>query len=49
MHLKYAVQLEEDGAFEEAEAQFMAAGKAKEAVMMYLHHQVRPLPHLPCH
>ena len=39
VHLKYAVQLEEDGEYAEAETQFLAAGRAKEAVMMYLHRQ----------
>lgn len=34
VHLKYAHHLEEEGRAAEAEAQFVQAGKAKEAVIM---------------
>lgn len=39
MHLKYAMALEDDGKFAEAEAEFIQAGKPKEAVLMYVHAQ----------
>ncbi|KAK4299690.1 hypothetical protein Pmani_028048 [Petrolisthes manimaculis] len=39
IHYKYAMALEDDGKFSEAEAQFIQAGKPKEAVLMYVHAQ----------
>ncbi|KAJ8934987.1 hypothetical protein NQ314_013074 [Rhamnusium bicolor] len=39
VHLKYAMALEDDGKFAEAEAEFIQAGKPKEAVLMYVHAQ----------
>ncbi|XP_046660390.1 intraflagellar transport protein 172 homolog isoform X2 [Homalodisca vitripennis] len=39
IHYKYAMALEDDGKFQEAEDQFIKAGKPKEAVMMYMHNQ----------
>ncbi|KAJ8919865.1 hypothetical protein NQ315_006394 [Exocentrus adspersus] len=39
VHLKYAMALEDDGKFAEAEAEFVQAGKPKEAVLMYVHAQ----------
>lgn len=39
MHYKYAIALEDDGKFSEAEAEFILAGKPKEAVLMYIHGQ----------
>uniref|UniRef100_A0A7S0YIK8 Intraflagellar transport protein n=1 Tax=Polytomella parva TaxID=51329 RepID=A0A7S0YIK8_9CHLO len=38
-HLKYAMFLEDEGRFAEAEVEFVAADKAKEAVDMYIHNQ----------
>lgn len=37
VHLKYAMALEDDGKFAEAEGEFVAAGKPKEAILMYVH------------
>ncbi|RWS06825.1 Wimple/ift172-like protein [Dinothrombium tinctorium] len=37
VNLKYALWLEDEGRFEEAEALFIESGKAKEAVLMYIH------------
>jgi intraflagellar transport protein 172 len=34
VHLKYALQLEEDGQFAQAEQQYLLADKPKEAVLM---------------
>ncbi|XP_059243486.1 intraflagellar transport protein 172 homolog [Mustela nigripes] len=34
MHLRYALYLEDEGKFEEAEAEFIRAGKPKEAALM---------------
>uniref|UniRef100_F6S4V7 Intraflagellar transport protein 172 homolog n=1 Tax=Ornithorhynchus anatinus TaxID=9258 RepID=F6S4V7_ORNAN len=39
IHLKYAMFLEDEGKFEEAEAEFIRAGKPKEAVLMFIHNQ----------
>ena len=39
IHYKYAMALEDEGKFKEAEAQFIKAKKAKEAVLMYVHNQ----------
>uniref|UniRef100_A0A669PJU1 Intraflagellar transport protein 172 homolog n=1 Tax=Phasianus colchicus TaxID=9054 RepID=A0A669PJU1_PHACC len=39
IHLKYAMFLEDEGKFEEAEAEFIKAGKPKEAVLMFVHNQ----------
>eukprot|EP00798_Chlamydomonas_sp_ICE-L_P014195 gene14195-20165_t len=39
VHLKYAMFLEDEGRFAEAEAEFIAADKPKEAVDMYIHTQ----------
>uniref|UniRef100_A0A914XG62 Anaphase-promoting complex subunit 4-like WD40 domain-containing protein n=1 Tax=Plectus sambesii TaxID=2011161 RepID=A0A914XG62_9BILA len=39
VHLKYALQLEEEGKLPQAEQQFLQAGKPKEAVLMYVHQQ----------
>lgn len=39
VHLKYAMFLEDKGRFQEAEAEFIAADKPKEACDMYLHNQ----------
>ncbi|XP_078205746.1 intraflagellar transport protein 172 homolog isoform X6 [Callithrix jacchus] len=39
IHLKYAMYLEDEGKFEEAEAEFIRAGKPKEAVLMFVHNQ----------
>ncbi len=36
IYYKYAMALEDDGKFSEAEAQFIQAGKPKEAVLMYV-------------
>ncbi|CAL1585627.1 unnamed protein product [Knipowitschia caucasica] len=37
VHLKTAIYLEDEGKFPEAEAEFIKAGKPKEAVLMYIH------------
>lgn len=42
IHEKYALYLEDEGKFAEAEAEFIKANKPKEAVLMYVHNQVRP-------
>ncbi|EMP37904.1 hypothetical protein UY3_04886 [Chelonia mydas] len=39
IHFKYAMFLEDEGKFEEAEAEFIKAGKPKEAVLMFVHNQ----------
>ena len=39
LHLKYALHLEDEGKYQEAEDQFVKAGKGKEAVLMYVHQQ----------
>ncbi|XP_040282805.1 intraflagellar transport protein 172 homolog [Bufo bufo] len=39
IHLKYAMFLEDEGKFAEAEGEFVKAGKPKEAVLMYVHNQ----------
>ncbi|XP_032208956.1 intraflagellar transport protein 172 homolog isoform X2 [Mustela erminea] len=39
MHLPYAMYLENEGKFEGAEAEFIRAGKPKEAVLMFVHNQ----------
>ena len=39
VHLKYAMWLEDEGRFKEAEAEFLKADKPKEAVDMYVHQQ----------
>ncbi|XP_025050082.1 intraflagellar transport protein 172 homolog [Alligator sinensis] len=39
IHFKYATFLEDEGKFEEAEEEFVKAGKPKEAVLMYVHNQ----------
>ncbi|XP_031437803.1 intraflagellar transport protein 172 homolog isoform X2 [Clupea harengus] len=39
VHLKYAMFLEDEGKYAEAEAEFVKAGKPKEAVLMYVHQQ----------
>lgn len=39
IHLKHALFLEDDERFKEAEAEFVKAGKPKEAIDMYLHQQ----------
>uniref|UniRef100_A0A5F9DTR7 Intraflagellar transport 172 n=1 Tax=Oryctolagus cuniculus TaxID=9986 RepID=A0A5F9DTR7_RABIT len=39
IHLRYAMYLEDEGKFEEAEAEFISAGKPKEAVLMFVHNQ----------
>ena len=39
IHMKYAMALEDEGKFGEAEAQFIKAKKPKEAVLMYVHNQ----------
>ncbi|XP_072536228.1 intraflagellar transport protein 172 homolog isoform X2 [Salminus brasiliensis] len=39
IHLKNAMFLEDEGNFNEAEVEFIKAGKPKEAVMMYIHVQ----------
>ncbi|KAM9155379.1 intraflagellar transport protein 172 homolog isoform 2-T2 [Pangshura tecta] len=39
VHLKFAMFLEDEGKFEEAEAEFIKAGKPKEAVLMFVHNQ----------
>ncbi|KAK7792281.1 hypothetical protein R5R35_013312 [Gryllus longicercus] len=42
IHYKYAMALEDDGKFKEAEEQFILAGKPREAVLMYVHNQDWP-------
>ncbi|CAG9856074.1 unnamed protein product [Phyllotreta striolata] len=37
VHLKYAMALEDDGKYAEAESEFVQADKPKEAVLMYVH------------
>eukprot|EP00048_Salpingoeca_helianthica_P023440 m.24360 g.24360 ORF g.24360 m.24360 type:complete len:1745 (-) comp8673_c1_seq1:35-5269(-) len=37
VHLKHAMALEDEGRFEEAETEFIAANKPKEAVLMFVH------------
>ena len=37
IHAKYAMFLEDEGRFKEAEDQFVKAGKPKEAILMYVH------------
>lgn len=37
--LKYAMYLEDEGRFAEAEAEFISAGKPKEAIDMYIHNE----------
>ena len=39
IHYKYAIALEDDGKFKDAEAHFVKAKKSKEAVLMYVHNQ----------
>ena len=39
IHCKYAMALEDEGKFKEAENQFIKAKKPKEAVLMYVHNQ----------
>ena len=39
IHCKYAMALEDEGKFQEAEIQFIKAKKPKEAVLMYVHNQ----------
>ncbi|CAG9768133.1 unnamed protein product [Ceutorhynchus assimilis] len=39
VHYKYAMALEDDGKFAEAETEFILADKPKEAVLMYVHAQ----------
>ncbi|KAK3091661.1 hypothetical protein FSP39_021624, partial [Pinctada imbricata] len=39
IHLKHAMYLEDEGRFQEAEAEFIKANKPKEAVLMYVHNQ----------
>lgn len=39
VHLKFAMSLEDEGRFAEAEASFVSAGKPKEAIDMYVHQQ----------
>ncbi|XP_043931402.1 intraflagellar transport protein 172 homolog isoform X2 [Protopterus annectens] len=39
IHLKHAMFLEDEGKFQEAEGEFIKAGKPKEAVLMYVHNQ----------
>ncbi|XP_074628986.1 intraflagellar transport protein 172 homolog isoform X2 [Acropora palmata] len=39
IHLKYAMFLEDEGKFSEAEKEFIKAGKSKEVVLMYVHNQ----------
>ena len=36
IHLKYAMYLEDEGKFSEAEAEFVKAGRPKEAVLMWV-------------
>lgn len=37
IHYKYALALEDGGKFQEAEEEFIEAGKPKEAISMYIH------------
>ncbi|CAL4073000.1 unnamed protein product, partial [Meganyctiphanes norvegica] len=39
IHYKYAMALEDDGKYQEAESEFIQAEKPKEAVLMYVHAQ----------
>ena len=39
VHLKYALLLEDEGRFKEAESEFISARKPREAIDMYLHQQ----------
>ncbi|KAG8179911.1 hypothetical protein JTE90_006274 [Oedothorax gibbosus] len=39
IHLKYAMFLEDESKFKEAEAEFIQANRPKEAVLMYVHNQ----------
>lgn len=39
VHLKYALFLEDEGRFREAETEFISARKPKEAVEMYIHQE----------
>ena len=39
IHAKYAMYLEDEGRFPEAEMEFIKAGKPKEAVLMYVHNK----------
>lgn len=39
IHLKYAMFLEDEGKYKDAEAEFIRAEKPKEAVLMYIHQQ----------
>ncbi|XP_074640366.1 intraflagellar transport protein 172 homolog [Tubulanus polymorphus] len=39
IHLKFAMYLEDEGKFKEAEAQFIKGSRPKEAVLMYVHNQ----------
>lgn len=39
IHLRYAMYLEDEGKFEEAEAEFIRAGKPKEAILMFVHNR----------
>ena len=39
IHFKYAIFLEDEGRFADAEAEFVKASKPKEAVLMYVHTQ----------
>lgn len=39
IHLKYAMFLEDEGKFAEAEGEFIKANRPKEAVLMYVHNQ----------
>ncbi|XP_067026551.1 intraflagellar transport protein 172 homolog [Acropora muricata] len=39
IHLKYAMFLEDEGKFSEAEKKIIKAGKSKEVVLMYVHNQ----------
>lgn len=39
VHYKHAMHLEDGGHFKEAEKAFLAAGKPKEAILMYVHNE----------
>ena len=39
IHLKRALYFEDEGKFDEAEEEFVSAGKPKEAVLMHVHQQ----------